>query len=203
VTYVPGSLVLTASPDPSVTTPLALPDAGTGFGHYDAATRTVCVNLGRGATAWNGGQGGTINPPDKATGTPGDVTYYQFQVTVDEDAGGTTIVNTARLDYATATTRTPAVYNTPPVQTAVGLKADVEIVKTMTPSPAIAGQAGQTVLAVTNHGPNTATGVTITDPMPLKYQATAVTVSDGSTCAVPAPGRPWPARSRTWPPGRP
>ncbi|MDR1427401.1 MAG: DUF11 domain-containing protein [Bifidobacteriaceae bacterium] len=185
VEYVAGSLLLLGTADPDVTTPVAVPDDGSKWGAYIGATRSVCMNLGRGAGNYNTGEGGTLEVLD--------ATFYQFQATIEDDAGGTTLRNIAHLDYETATTGVSAVYDTPPVTMPVSLKADVKIAKTMTPTEAIAGQSGRTTLVVTNDGPNAATGVTLTDPLPQDYTATAVTWSstpagETGTCPVPPVG---------------
>ncbi|MDR2372773.1 MAG: DUF11 domain-containing protein, partial [Bifidobacteriaceae bacterium] len=179
-TYVPGSLTLVSAPsDYGLATPLALPDDGSSLGKYDISDPSkpqVCVNLGFGATS---SAGGTIRV--------GDSTSYQFQVRIADTAGGSTVRNVAHLDYITATTKTPATYDTPPVATPVGLKADVSITKDMTPNPAIAGQAGRTTLRVTNLGPSQATGLTVTDPLPADYVATGATWSGAGgsgTCST-------------------
>ncbi|MDR1187584.1 MAG: DUF11 domain-containing protein [Bifidobacteriaceae bacterium] len=177
VTYVPGSMVLLSGP--GLSAPVPMPDDGSSFGSYDAAKRQVCVNLGRGATS---AAGGTINV--------GDQTSFQFQVTVADDAGGTTVRNIAHLAYATGTTHVPAVFDTPPVLTPVSLKADVAITKVMAPDEAIAGQGSTTTLTVQNKGPNRATGVVVTDPLPADYTATAINwavLPSGQTGTCPAP----------------
>jgi uncharacterized repeat protein (TIGR01451 family) len=185
--YVPGSMTLLTTPDPAVapTLPLAMPDNGASFGSYAAGK--VCVNLGRGATPT---AGGTIEV--------GDSTSFQFQGKVSDSAGGTTLRNIAHLDYQTGTTHVAAQYDTPPVLTPVALKADVRIQKSLAPSEAVAGQGGQTTLVVTNAGPNQATGVVVTDPLPADYTATSVTwvtapvssPAQSGTCPVPAAGAP-------------
>ncbi|MDR1442344.1 MAG: DUF11 domain-containing protein [Bifidobacteriaceae bacterium] len=183
VDYVPSSLVLLSGPQQ--TGPVPLPDNGSGRGSYDPVRRQVCVNLGRDATA---SAGGTLNVADQ--------TSFQFQATVRDDAGGTTLRNTAHLAYATGTTRVPAVFDVPPAVTPVALKADVSVTKTMLPNEAIAGQGGRTTLVVTNNGPNRATDVVVTDPLPADYVAEQVTWSSPSgpsgpssgTCPTPLPG---------------
>jgi uncharacterized repeat protein (TIGR01451 family)/fimbrial isopeptide formation D2 family protein len=178
VTYVPGSLVLLSQP--GQTTPVMLTDAaGDDLGEYDAASRTVKVNLGAGATA---GAGGTMEIKDSA--------YVQFQVTADTAASGTTVTNTAHLAYTGRDTQVSAVYTPPPASITVATEADLKIEKSMAPSPATAGKAGTTTLKVTNLGPNKAVNVVVNDPLPSFYHATSVTVSNGASCATPAPPDP-------------
>jgi uncharacterized repeat protein (TIGR01451 family) len=74
VTYVPGSLSVTAGPNPGGKT-----DApGDDQGEYDTGTRTVTVRLGNGADATDGG-----------TLAAGESTTVTFRVTVDASASGT------------------------------------------------------------------------------------------------------------------
>ncbi|MDR1293357.1 MAG: DUF11 domain-containing protein, partial [Bifidobacteriaceae bacterium] len=183
VTYVPDSLVLVSTPD-GTPVPAPVPDEGSGVGSYDATARQICVNLGRGATRTSGG---TLNVGDQAS--------YQFRVTIDDDAGGTVVQNMAHLSYSALTAGIPAVFDTPPAAMSVALKADVGIAKAMTPSEIIAGQGVTATLTVTNAGPNSATGVVVTDPLPADFGATAITWADtaggsSGTCPVPSGGAP-------------
>ncbi|MDR1834119.1 MAG: DUF11 domain-containing protein, partial [Propionibacteriaceae bacterium] len=172
VTYVPGSLV--AISDPGLTnTPLTVSDAADyDRGEYNAATRTITMRIGCG-NSWCGSPGSGYESATQLN--VGDSSYFQFQVSVDAAAGGTTLTNIAHLAYQTGTTGVNADYSTAPATTPVSRIADVAITKTMSPSPAIAGQAGATTLTVTNAGPNTATNVVITDPLPANYTASSVT----------------------------
>jgi uncharacterized repeat protein (TIGR01451 family) len=193
VEYIHGSLELLGSPDPAVTTPVFVSDDGTdptSVGMYVPADHALCMNLGVDA--------GGFDPDDNTGGGSLDVleaTFYQFDVTVKDTAGGTTLRNMAPLNYTTETLKVDAVYTTPPVDIAVSLMADVRIVKTLDPpAEAIAGQAGETTLTVTNDGPNLATGVQVTDPLPLDYLASSVAWSSSNpsgqtgSCAVPPAG---------------
>lgn len=64
--------------------------------------------------------------------------------------------------------------------------ADLQITKTASPDPVSAGQDLTYTLTVTNNGPNTATNVEVSDPLPagVTWQSTAT--SQGS-CVDPAP----------------
>ncbi|MDR1790096.1 MAG: DUF11 domain-containing protein [Propionibacteriaceae bacterium] len=198
VTYVPGSLV--ALSEPGLSAPYTVTDAtdydrgefippGTG-----APSGTVQMRIGCGS-GWCGSPGSGFE--SSTILNVGDTSYFQFQVTVDNAAGGTTLTNIADLAYQTGTTGVSANYDTPPVSVNVSRIADVAITKNMTPNPAIAGQAGTTTLTVTNAGPNTATNVVVTDPVPSYYTPTAVNVTltasggsptPGPACPVPATG---------------
>ncbi len=84
VTYVPGSIEVSAGANVGVKTD----GAGDDQGEYDAATHTVTVRLGAGAGA---AMGGTIAPGASST--------VKFKVTVDADASGS-ILNQATITAA-------------------------------------------------------------------------------------------------------
>ncbi|QAY69456.1 DUF11 domain-containing protein [Xylanimonas protaetiae] len=178
-TFVPGSLAL-VNPLTGATTPLS--DAA-GDDRGELAGRTVRVRLGAGAgTA--AAAGGTM--ACSGTGCTDDGTSrtaYTFQVTLDDAAGGTTVTNVATLDYRTATTGISATYTTNPASIDVVQQADVSIEKVMSPDPAPVGSAVTATLTVRNAGPNTATAVTVTDPVPAGWTGVTATAAQG-TCAV-------------------
>jgi uncharacterized repeat protein (TIGR01451 family)/fimbrial isopeptide formation D2 family protein len=181
VSYISGSLRLLTTPDTGVTTPMVLPEDGSSFAKYDSTNHTICANLGRGAGPYNTpDSGGIIEVNDSTT--------LEFSVLIKDEAGGKTLTNTTELGYLTGTTGIAGSYQTPPVHTPVVLEADVAIDKQMTPNPAISGQAGQTVLTITNNGPNTATAVKVTDVMPAQYTASSITVELQPDGGSPAPG---------------
>ncbi|MFC7496691.1 MULTISPECIES: hypothetical protein [unclassified Nocardioides] len=176
-TYVPGSLAL-VNPLTGATTPLS--DAGDGDrGEIDG--RTVRVRLGSGATGATGGRMACSGTGCADNGTSRQ--SYTFQVTLDDAAGGTTVTNLANLDYRTETTDTSATYTTNPASVDVVQQADVSVVKTMTPSPAAVGSTVTATLEVANDGPNAATGVVVTDPVPGGWNGVSAATSQGS-CAV-------------------
>ncbi|MDR1431797.1 MAG: DUF11 domain-containing protein, partial [Propionibacteriaceae bacterium] len=178
VSYVPGSMVLLSQP--GMSTPKSISDAADGDqGEYDTASRTVRMRLGCGAAA-DCKPGGRL--------AIGDRSDLQFQVKVDGEAGGSTITNVGHLNYTAEDAKVAASYDPPQASVAVSLMADVAVEKSMTPSPAVSGQAGTTTLKVTNLGPNQANNVVVTDPLPDFYVATGVTLSNGGSCATPAPG---------------
>jgi len=177
-TYVPGSLVLL---DP-VAGPTPLSDSpGNDVGEYLDTTNTVQVRLGNGATATAGGQMACSAP---ACTDDGSSRFgYSFQVTVDAAASGTTVANTASLDYRTGTTGITATYLTNPASIDVVNVADVSIVKTLAPNPAPAGAPIKATLTVTNHGPDTAGSVTVTDALPSGWTNAAI-VSPTGVCSI-------------------
>ncbi|MDR2453717.1 MAG: DUF11 domain-containing protein, partial [Bifidobacteriaceae bacterium] len=189
VDYVPGSIVLLGTADPDVGTPVGIPDDGSSYGQYDAASRTLCMNLGKGAVKpYQAGRsgGGRIDVLE--------ATVYQFQVRVKDEAGGKTVSNIVNLQYTTDTTEISAVYDPPPAVTPVGVMADVKIAKTIVGGAVIAGHPFQTRLTVDNiNGPSGAKGVTVTDPLPAGFTATqavwaSVPAARAGTCPLPAAG---------------
>jgi uncharacterized repeat protein (TIGR01451 family) len=67
--------------------------------------------------------------------------------------------------------------------------ADLSITKSGAPDPALVGGTLTYTLSVTNHGPSTATGVTVNDPLPAGVSLVSATPSQGScsgtvTCAL-------------------
>src|SRR5918998_1765669 len=176
-TYVPGSLAL-VNPLTGATTPLS-DAAGDDQGEIDG--RTVRVRLGSGADATTGGRMNCSGPG--CTGADTSRASYTFQVTLDDDSGGPTVTTLADLSYETETTGTEAVYTTNPASVDVVQQADVAITKDMTPDPAAVGGQVQATLTVNNAGPNTATGVTVTDPIPAGWEGVTATTNLGS-CTV-------------------
>ncbi|MDR2347120.1 MAG: DUF11 domain-containing protein, partial [Bifidobacteriaceae bacterium] len=192
VKYVPGSLWLLGTADSTVYAPIKLTEDGSGVALYDEPSNTLCLNLGKGAQPY----GASLEPATNGGGRIDvlEATTYQFEVVVKDEAGGTTIHNVGPLNYTTYTTGLNLTYEPPAAVTPVGLKADVKIAKDMAPAPAIAGQGGVTTLTVTNNGPNLATAVVVTDPLPDAYEATSVVWYEADspdakqTCATPARG---------------
>ncbi|WP_203136141.1 DUF11 domain-containing protein [Microbacterium sp. JZ31] len=165
-TFVPGSL---RRVDPATgATIAALPDSG-----YDAASRTITVGLGAGSTATGGGRmacSGTASCNDDGTSRQA----YAFDVTLDDDSGGTTVTNQANLGYVTETTDTPASYQTNPAAVEVAQQADVAITKEMSPDSAPAGAEVSATLTVVNEGPNPAVNTVVTDPLPEGWLDVAI-----------------------------
>ncbi|MCL2787189.1 MAG: hypothetical protein FWD59_01635 [Micrococcales bacterium] len=166
VTYVPGSLRMV---QPAI---VPLTDApGDDGGEYSGGV--VTVRLGQGADE---DDGGWIAIAETYT--------YQFLATVNGSAGGSTIANTASLDYETATTNTEGTYDLPATETEVGYLADVSLTKSMTPATVNAGSNVTATLVVTNLGPTSATGVVVHDTLPPDMIPVSASVP-GGTCPVP------------------
>jgi uncharacterized repeat protein (TIGR01451 family) len=64
--------------------------------------------------------------------------------------------------------------------------ADLSLAGSATPNPVTSGGALKYTLTVTNHGPDPATGVIVTDPLPAGLAATSATPGQG-TCTLGSP----------------
>ncbi|MFK3678080.1 hypothetical protein ACI2IP_10120 [Microbacterium sp. NPDC090218] len=170
IDFVPGSIKIISGAGTGALTDAA----GDARGSYTSGSRTVQVRLGDGGTATAGGSIGV-----------GASTSYTFDAKVNVSAAATTIVNEARVafrDNVVGQDRTSISQQT---QTPVNAAADLAITKSLDTDPLVAGQPVTFTIGVTNNGPQTATGVTVTDPIPAGI--TNVTVDSGDvTCTVTA-----------------
>lgn len=156
-TYVPGSLYIVDGPNAGPKTD----DAGDDQAHYDPDTRQVVFRLGDGASAE---QGGSL--PNTEVLPQGST--VEFQVTVDRSAGGRQISNTATAAYENRLGETPEplTATTVPQITEVKPAADLNVSKAADATTVTVGQTVTYRITITNAGPNTATGVTVTDELP-------------------------------------
>ncbi len=162
--YVPGSLTITAGG----TTGPVTDAAGDDPGRYDASTRTITVNAGAGATA---SAGGRVEPGSTVTAT--------FDAKVKANATGV-IENTASYTYGNPYNSSTSTATSPTVQTPVADAADLSITKTATGSVRVGEQVTYTIV-VTNHGPSTASDVSVQDVLPAGLSRAATTTSG---CAI-------------------
>ncbi len=168
VTYVPGSLRIVSGANPGAKTDAADSDQA----EYDAAARSVHFRLGPGA---NGTAGGLLAPGAGSTVT--------FDVTIDDDAGGSTITNSASLSYVAQTVGTPFTYDVKPVPVRVAALANLQLTKELSPDPTLAGQPATATIRVHNAGPSAARDVVISDPTPDGVTLGAASSSVG-TCST-------------------
>lgn len=176
-TYVPGSLAL-VNPLTGATTPVS-DGAGDDPGEYEAASRTVRVWLGAGATA---GAGGTLQVP--GANPLQHRASYTFRVTLDAAAGGSTVTNIANLAYRTGTTDIAATYPTNPASVDVVSQANLSITKEMSPDPSAIGSTTTGTITITNNGPDTAMNVTMRDPLTDGWTNDSISTPDGGSCSV-------------------
>ncbi len=116
----------------------------------------------------------TVNVGGLANGATATATIL---VTMNPGTRGT-ITNTA---VVTGNEPDPNLANnTSTASTQVNLLADLAIVKSASPSPAIAGNGLTYALSATNNGPSNATGVTITDTLPAGVTYVSAASSQGT-----------------------
>src|SRR5205823_14149266 len=98
------------------------------------------------------------------------------------DNGGSTLRN-----CATVTTIEDAAHgnDTGCVETAVAARADLSIVKTAARTTALVGEPLAYTIKVHNNGPNTASGVVVTDNVPSQAAVQSATASQGSCSTAP------------------
>jgi large repetitive protein len=137
--------------------------SGTGWDcSYDSGTRLVTCTLAAGLTAHTDAPDITLN------------------VTVDPDAGPSTITNTANV---TSKVDDPDLDNNHAKDpTVVGVDTDVSLTKTLdTPTPVLAGTNVTFTLQASNAGPSDAADVVVTDPLP-DHLAYVSATGDGWEC---------------------
>ncbi|HET9667624.1 MAG TPA: DUF11 domain-containing protein, partial [Desertimonas sp.] len=89
-----------------------------------------------------------------------------------------TITNSASV-AASAPSDPDTSNNAATTSTTVNPVADLALTKNATPNPVQAGRSLGYALTVTNNGPSTATGVTVTDPLPATVSFAAASASQG------------------------
>ena len=114
----------------------------------------------------------------------------RFRVTVDAEAGATTLANEATIAYVADTIDAPFTHVTNRTETPVAADADLSVTKVSAPNPVAAGADLTSTIVVTNNGPNTALGVVLTDEVspgvvPLSATpATCAVAGQTVTCAL-------------------
>ncbi|MDQ0649461.1 putative repeat protein (TIGR01451 family) [Microbacterium natoriense] len=170
IDFVPGSVKITAGAGAG-----ALTDAsGDDRGEYAAGSRTVRVRLGDNGSATVGGSIGV-----------GASTSYTFDAKVAVSAAATTVLNEANVAFHDGVVNQNRTSTSNEVQTPVNAAADLAIAKTLDTSPLVAGEPATFTITVTNNGPQTATGVSVTDAVPAGFAVTQVTPAQG-TCTIGA-----------------
>jgi uncharacterized repeat protein (TIGR01451 family) len=134
------------------------------------------------------GSPGTVHC-DTASLAAGATASFTLVVQVSDTAGGTTLSNTATISSATADPNTAN--NSATETTAVNPAADLAITKADSTDPVKVRQPLTYRLTVTNSGPSSATGVTVTDTLPSGVTFGSASASQGScsgtstvTCAL-------------------
>ncbi|WP_322919226.1 hypothetical protein [Nocardioides renjunii] len=169
--FVPGSLRVTAGANQGAKTDAAGDDQG----EFVAASRTVRLRVGTGATATVGGRL-----------APSATTTAAFRVRVDTAGAGTTLRNSAALAYRAETIGRDYTYTTAEVATPVAAEADVSLTKSAAPEPVLAGNQVTYALTARNAGPNAAAGVQVVDTLPEGVVLVSSNPSTG-TCSFSSP----------------
>lgn len=160
----------------------------TNYGPADATGVTITDTLPAGLTyVSSGGSGAVTNVNGTLTVSLGALANGASATTtilVAVDAGATgSLVNTATVSCI-ETDPNPA-NNTYTVTTPITTTVDLEIAKSGTPDPVKAGKQLTYTLTVTNHGPSSATGVTVVDTLPAGVTYVS---SNNSTATANADG---------------
>ncbi|MGW2655846.1 DUF7507 domain-containing protein [Streptomyces sp. NPDC001478] len=169
--YVPGSLYIVSGPNAGPKSD----ETGDDQAHYDPDTGQVVFRLGDGATADRGGSlANTEILPEGST--------VEYRVTVDRSAGGTRITNTATATYENRLggTPEPLTATSEPQITDVEPAADLNVTKAADATTVSVGQTVTYRITIGNAGPNTATGVTVTDELPEGLTFLSADTTSGS-----------------------
>ncbi|WP_326594909.1 DUF7507 domain-containing protein [Streptomyces sp. NBC_01803] len=170
-TYLPGSLRIVEGPNAGPKSD----QEGDDEAYFDAQENRVVFHLGNGAT---GGQPGSL--PNTETLPAG--TTVEYRVTIDEAAAGGLIANTATATYENhlGPTPEPLTATSDEAVTEVRPAADLTVVKAADATTVTVGQTVTYRLTVRNSGPNQATGVTVSDPLPDALAFLSATGSPGT-----------------------
>jgi uncharacterized repeat protein (TIGR01451 family) len=178
------SITKTDSPDPvtaggtltyTLTVSNAGPSTATGVSVTDTLPAGVTFVSATG-TGWTCSQSSGVVTCTRSSLSVG--TAPVITITVTAPTTGGTITNTASVTSGVADPNTGN--NTATQSTTVNGSADLSITKTDSPDPVLAGQNLTYTITVTNGGPSTATGVTVTDTLPAGVTFVSATPSQGS-----------------------
>ena len=164
-TYTPGSLVVIAGANAGPKTDAAGDDQA----EFDAVGNFVQFQLGTGATAFQGGR--------LAAGQSSTIT---FDVTINADIAVETLIrNTAVSTFVAETSRFRLSEESNIADVVCKPSADLSILKTDGSVTYVPGQNLTYTVTVTNLGPSTVTGATVSDVLPAGV--TFVSASNGAT----------------------
>jgi uncharacterized repeat protein (TIGR01451 family) len=191
-----ADLGLTGSATPNPATPggtLQYNLTVTNQGPNPATGVTLTDTLPAGLTLTSATSGqGTCNPGPPISCALGTVASGQSVpvtlVTTVTAANPGTLVNTVTLTSGVADPNpgNNSVTVATPVTGGGAKSADLSLAGSATPNPVATGGALKYILTVTNHGPDPATGVIVTDPLPAGLAATSATAGQG-TCSIGSP----------------
>ena len=165
--FVPGSLQVTAGANTGTKTDAAGDDQA----EYDAAGNQVIFRLGAGANARSGG----VLPI-------GGSSTVSFEVQVDPGTLDQTVVtNQATIDYTGVATGIPlSTLSNPADVTVVVPSADLALSKTVNTTAPNVGDTITYTVTLNNIGPDPATDVQVSDPLPIGLQFVSATPTEGT-----------------------
>jgi uncharacterized repeat protein (TIGR01451 family)/LPXTG-motif cell wall-anchored protein len=175
----PASVVAGGTVSYSIKVKNAGPSTATSVSVSDTLPAGVSFVSASGS-GWTCGQAAGVVTCTRPTLTTGAAPVITINVTAP--VGAATSVNTATVSAATADP--DLTNNTDQVTTTVGAAADLQLVKTG-PKSVVAGELLAYTITVTNNGPDTATSVVVTDPIPAGTTFVSAT-GVGWTCAFTA-----------------
>ncbi|MFN8454391.1 MAG: DUF11 domain-containing protein [Anaerolineae bacterium] len=151
------------------------------------ATNTVVTDTLPAGVAYVSASGGCSNAGNTVTCTLGSlvrdaVVTRIIRVSIPSSTPASTIQNSVVISSATFDPLTTN--NVATSSTTVNIETDLEISKSDFPDPVVAGRTLTYTLAITNHGPSDATGVVVTDTLPITgVSLVTATPSQGSGCS--------------------
>ena len=165
-TYVPGSLQVVSGANAGSKTD----SAGNDQAEYDSGNKQVVFRLGAGADGTNGG-----------TLTYNESTVVSFHVQINAGIpNGTSIENTAIVDYVTFTTGEAVTANSNTTSVSYPDNSDLAVIKTVDETVRGEGETAVYTITVTNDGPYHATDVQIADNLPEGVLFQSSSASQGS-----------------------
>ncbi len=126
----------------------------------------------------NSGACTTVFPCALGTMTVGEVRVITATFTAGNPPDGTVVTNIATVT-STSPDANPA-NNQSTVPTAIVQRTDVGVTKTVAPTQVLVGAAITYTVTTTNHGPNPATGIVVTDHLPTGVLYQSSTPSQGA-----------------------
>ena len=183
-TVVPGTLVtytvVASNPGPSTVTAATISD--TIPATLGAATWTCSATAGSSCPA-----SGSGNLSASVTLAPGGSVTFSISATVVASATGT-ISNTATITLPGGVTDPTPANNSATDLTTVTPQTDLTVTKTDGTATAVPGQSTTYVVVVTNTGPSSVTGATVTDVMPAGVSSMTWTCTGSAGGVCPASG---------------
>ncbi|SFT91640.1 conserved repeat domain-containing protein/fimbrial isopeptide formation D2 domain-containing protein [Geodermatophilus amargosae] len=176
VEFVPGSIRTTAG----ATTATRTDAAGDDVAEYDAATRTVRLRIGAGATA---SAGGAV--------APGEAHSVSWQARVQPAASATTVSDDATVGFTDPLTGTARTSRSTTVSTPVGAAADLAVSLAQSPAALVAGSSTTWTATVRGNGPSTEPAPVVSVRVPAQLSGVTAsstggpcTGNDGATATV-------------------